>query len=138
MKPKQLITQARATAERWLECDNALIDVNDTFGQPYEDNRGILNDMLMKAVEDEVSMDQFQGPESDFRFPDMGAMVIVKVSQLPTPTDMLETADLRIKKAEQQLKLAKAAKKNLVERYKINGHQFVTEKITTAFKRITK
>ncbi len=138
MALKKLITQARVAASTWGECDEALAHVNESFGAPFEAARDNLNLMLLKADEDELDLTQLQGAESEFRFRDLGALVMVRVSRLPVPFKQLETIDIRIEKLERELKLAKSSRKQLLERAKIKGHQFVTEKITTAYKRITK
>ena len=138
MSIKPLINQARKAAETWSECDEALAQCADAFGQPFEDAREKLNTSLLKADHNECDLTQFQGPESPFRFPDLGALVIVRISKVPTPVKQLETVEARIERIERELKLAKNERKRLLERLTINGHQFVTEKVTTSFKRISK
>ena len=83
-------------------------------------------------------MDQLQGPESAFRFPDLGALVMVKIHRLPVPCSGLEILDTRIEKMEKELKLLKIKRKAMIEKLKLKNHDFVTSKITTAYKRITK
>jgi len=138
MKLNQLIKQARESALLWDDCDKALNEVNDAFGASYEAARDKLNSSLTVADQNGFEMSQLQGDDSAFRFPDLGTLVVVRVSKLPTPHKSLETIEMKIERLERELKLAKTERKHLIERLKINAHEFVTEKVTTAFKRITK
>ena len=138
MKLPNLIKQARHAATSWLECDDALLQVNESFGQCFEAGRDNLNSQLMVAESSGFEMDQLQGPESAFRFPDLGALVMVKIHRLPVPCSGLEILDTRIEKMEKELKLLKIKRKAMIEKLKLKNHDFVTSKITTAYKRIIK
>ena len=61
---------------------------------------------------------------------------MVRINRVPVPTDELERINIRIEKLERELRLAKNKRKAYIESLKIKAHDFVTEKITTAFKRI--
>lgn len=138
MKLEQLIKQARTSVTCWSDCDHALTEVNEAYGSPFEAARDKLNSSLLLAEQNGIEIDQLQGSDSPFRFPDLGAMVVVRISRLPTPNNKIETIDLRIERLERELKLAKNERKRLLQQLKIKGHEFVTEKITTAFKHIIK
>lgn len=138
MKIDDLRSKAFDSAKLWAACDEALAQVDEAFGTPWQASRDTLNTSLLIADRKGVELKQFQGPESLFKFPEIGTQVIVKVSRLPVPCDRLEKLDIRIEKAERELKLLKNKRKKLIEEFKIKGLDFVTEKVTTAYTRITK
>ena len=138
MKIDDLRSKAFDTAKLWAACDEALAQVDEAFGTPWQASRDTLNTSLAIADTKGIELEQFQGPESPFKFPEIGTQVIVRVSRLPVPCDELAKLDIRIEKAERELKLLKSKRKGLIEQLKIKGLDFVTEKVTTAYKRITK
>jgi uncharacterized protein (UPF0335 family) len=138
MKLESLQDKAFLTARLWGECDHALAEVGESFGAPWEAARDTLNTALTIAEHKGIELDQFQGPDSLFRFPEIGAQVIVRVTRLPVPCDELAKLDIRIEKQERELKLLKAKRKSVIEKLKIKGFDFVTEKVTTAYKRLSK
>tara|TARA_Y100000361_G_C11035190_1_gene276951 strand:+ start:49 stop:465 length:417 start_codon:yes stop_codon:yes gene_type:complete len=138
MKIDDLRSKAFDTAKLWAACDEALAQVDEAFGTPWQASRDTLNTSLLIADRKGVELEQFQGPKSLFKFPEIGTQVIVKVSRLPVPCDRLEKLDIRIEKAERELKLLKNKRKKLIEEFKIKGLEFVTEKIATAYTRIAK
>jgi len=136
MKTDQLVTKARKAATLWLECDDALSEVEETYGTPWEAARQTLTSALTIADGDGIDLEPYQGPESLFRFPEMGTMVMVRISRVPVPTDELDRINIRIEKLERELQLARNKRKAYIAALKIKAHDFVTEKISTAFKRI--
>ncbi len=136
MKTDQLVTKARKAATLWLECDDALSEVEETYGTPWEAARQTLTSALTIADGDGIDLEPYQGPESLFRFPEMGTMVMVRISRVPIPTDELDRINIRIEKLERELQLARNKRKAYIAALKIKAHDFVTEKISTAFKRI--
>ena len=136
MKTDHLVNKARTAATLWLECDNHLANLQDEFGIPWEQARKTLTSALTIADGNGTDLEKYQGPDSLFKFPEMGAMVMVRINRVPVPTDELERIDIRIEKLERELRLAKNKRKAYIESLKIKAHDFVTEKITTAFKRI--
>ena len=136
MKNDQLVTKARKAATLWLECDDALSEVEETYGTPWEAARQTLTSALTIADGDGIDLEPYQGPESLFRFPEMGTMVMVRISRVPVPTDELDRINIRIEKLERELQLARNKRKAYIAALKIKAHDFVTEKISTAFKRI--
>jgi|TARA_A100001035_G_C27653003_1_gene440147 hypothetical protein len=133
-----LRSKAFDTAKLWATCDEALAQVDEAFGTPWQASRDTLNTSLSIADTKGIELEQFQGPDSPFRFPEIGTQVIVRISRLPVPCDELAKIDIRIEKAERELKLLKSKRKSLIEQLKIKGLEFVTEKVTTAYKRISK
>lgn len=133
-----LVEQARTAAELFDECDKALMELNGSFGAPYEAARqNLTNDLVCVDSRNTVDLSVFQGPESLFKFPEFKTNIIVRVSTIPSPHSTLDKIEDKIEKLEQQLKLAKAERKALVERLKIQGKvDLLTDKITTAFTRI--
>jgi len=138
MKIDKLQSKARDSARLWAACDEALAQVDEAFGTPWQASRDILNTALTVAESRGFELEELQGPDSPFRFPDIGTQVIVRVSRLPVPCDELAKLDMRIEKIERELKLLKNKRKSLLEELKIRGLEFVTSKITTAYKHITK
>ena len=136
MKTDHLVNKARKAATLWLECDDALSEVEETYGTPWEAARQTLTSALTIADGDGIDLEQYQGPDSLFKFPEMGTMVMVRINRVPVPTDELDRLNIRIEKLERELRLAKNKRKAYIESLKIKAHDFVTEKITTAFKRI--
>ena len=106
--------------------------------RPWEVSRDSLNTALTIADSRGADLTQFQGPDSPFKFPELGAQVIVRVSRLPVPCEELAKIDIRIEKAERELKLLKSKRKSLIEQLRIKGLEFITEKVTTAYKTFTK
>ena len=134
----KLIKLARTTAVNWLECDDALAAVNETWGLAYEAARTKLNQQLLEAPTLGIDLEQFKGKKSPFIFPDEGVRVVPRVFTLPVPNDALAKADARIKRCEMALKLAKNKKKELVEELQIKGHEFHVSQVVTTFQRIKK
>lgn len=134
----RLIKAAGIASHAWLECDEALAQVNESHGMPYEAARKSLNSKLLQASSEEFDLDQLKGKDSPFIFPDPGVHVIVRVHQLPAPTDQLAKARTRREKAQLQFELAKKAEKDLIAKLAMQGHEFHVEKVTTAFKRTAK
>jgi|TARA_E500000178_G_C16533041_1_gene535324 hypothetical protein len=136
MKLSEITKRGRNAALLWDECDEALASVNETFGEPFESARDTLNASLLSAASSEIDFETFKGNNNPLRFEDLKIMVIVRPSVLPVPDKRLDILNVRIEKAEETLKLLKAERKSLIEKLKIKGHEFVTEKVITAFRRI--
>jgi len=138
MTNDRLQTKAFAAATLWANYDKELAQLDSTLKSPWEASRDSLNTALTIADGRGADLAQFQGPDSPFKFPELGAQVIVRVSRLPVPCEELAKIDIRIEKAERELKLLKSKRKSLIEQLKIKGLEFVTEKVTTAYKAFTK
>ena len=132
----KLVKRGREAATLWDECDTALVAVNETFGEPFEKSRNDLNSSLLAATARELDVDTFKGDDNPLRFEDLKILVVVRPSLLPVPDKKLENIDIRIEKAERELKLLKAKRKSILEELKIKGHEFIVEKVTTAFRHI--
>lgn len=133
----KLVEQGRISARLYDECDTALTELNDAFGNPYEAARKNLTNDLIKAEASDVDLSVFQGEDSLFKFPEFRTNIIVRVSYKPTANTKLEKIDAEIDALEQKLKLAKLKRKNLIEELKISQLvEFTTDKIVTAFSRI--
>jgi len=137
MTLNKLIKRSREAATLWKDCDEALAACNDTFGIPYESARKVLNDSLLTAVtSDEIDLDHLKGDTNPFRFEDLKVLVVVRPTLLPVPDKKLEEIEARIERMELELKLAKAKRKARLEELQLKGHEFIAEKITTAFRTI--
>ena len=138
MTNDRLQAKAFAAATLWANYDKELTQLDSALKAPWEASRDSLNTALTIADNKGFDLAHFQGPDSPFKFPELGAQVIVRVSRLPVPCEELAKIDIRIEKAERELKLLKSKRKSLIEQLKIKGLEFITEKVTTAYKRITK
>lgn len=132
-----LVEQGKIAARLYDECDNALSELNDSFGTPYEAARTNLTTELMRADCSGIDLSVFQGKESLFKYPEFNANIVVRITAVPTGHTKLEKIDEKIAQLELKLKQAKLERKHLVEQLKITSAvDFVTEKIVTAFSRI--
>lgn len=133
----KLVEQARTSAELYDECDNALTELNEAFGSPYEASRKNLTDDLILADRQGIDLSVFQGDESLFKFPELRTNIQVRVTRVPTRHDKLEKVDAKITRLENELKLLKEERKTLVKRLLLDGAvDLLTDKIVTAFSRI--
>ena len=138
MTNDRLQTKAFAAATLWANYDKELTQLDSALKAPWEASRDSLNTALTIADNKGFDLAHFQGPDSPFKFPELGAQVIVRVSRLPVPCEELAKIDIRIEKAERELKLLKSKRKSLIDQLKIKGLEFITEKVTTAYKAFTK
>ena len=138
MTNDRLQTKAFEAATLWATYDKDLTLLSESVKRPWEVSRDSLNTALTIADSRGADLTQFQGPDSPFKFPELGAQVIVRVSRLPVPCEELAKIDIRIEKAERELKLLKSKRKSLIEQLKIKGLEFITESVTTAYKIFTK
>ena len=138
MTNDRLQAKAFAAATLWANYDKELTQLDSALKAPWEASRDSLNTALTIADNKGFDLAHFQGPDSPFKFPELGAQVIVRVSRLPVPCEELAKIDIRIEKAERELKLLKSKRKSLIEQLKIKGLEFITEKVTTAYKAFTK
>ena len=67
-----LRSKAFDTAKLWATCDEALAQVDEAFGTPWQASRDTLNTSLSIADTKGIELEQFQGPDSPFRFPEIG------------------------------------------------------------------
>ena len=138
MTNDRLQAKAFAAATLWANYDKELTQLDSALKAPWEASRDSLNTALTIADNKGFDLAHFQGPDSPFKFPELGAQVIVRVSRLPVPCEELAKIDIRIEKAERELKLLKSKRKSLIDQLKIKGLEFITEKVTTAYKAFTK
>lgn len=136
MKLSELIKRGHDTALKWSECDEALVAVNETFGEPYDSARKALHNDLLVATSREVPLDTFKGDNNPLRFEDLKVLVVVKPSLVPAPDKKLEDIDTRIERLERELKLARTERKSIIEKLKIKDHEFVISQISTQFRHI--
>lgn len=137
MTLNKLIKRGRDAATLWKECDEALAACNESFGEPYEAARKVLNDSLLTSVtSEEVALDHLKGDTNPLRFEDLKVLVVVRPTLLPVPDKKLEELEARIERMELELKLVKAKRKARLEELQLKGHEFITEKVTTAFRTI--
>jgi hypothetical protein len=85
-----------------------------------------------------MDLTQFQGKDSPLRFEELGALVIVRHQRIPTPVEQLTTIDERIYRKKQELDVLKERRESLIAQLQIKNHEFVTSKVDTAFKRLSK
>jgi hypothetical protein len=136
MKLSKLIKQGHSTALKWSECDEALVAVNETFGEPYDSARKALHNELLVATTDGIPLDTFKGDSNPLRFEDLKVLVVVKPSLVPAPSTKLENIDRRIERLKEELEIAKTERKSIIEKLKIKNHEFVISKISTQFRHI--
>lgn len=137
MKPitaNTLIEQARTAASLYDECDQALAQLNETFGAPYEASRSSLTAHLTTAEQAGLDLEPLR---ECFKFPEVQTQIIVRIHRVPTGHKKLDKVDAQIEKLEAALKVAKIERKKLIEQLHTLGQiDMATDKITTAFSRI--
>lgn len=132
-----LVNQGRISAERYDSCDNALAELNDSFGTEYEAAKSNLNSMLVRADASELDLSVFQGEDSLFKFPEFKTNIVVRIDRIPTPHQRIDKLDEKIADLELKLKLAKAERKALIEQLLLKGQvDLLTDKITAVFRRL--
>jgi hypothetical protein len=134
---QSLIEQGRISAERYNSCDNALAELNASFGTEYEAARSNLTSMLVKADDNGLDLDVFRGEESLFKFPEFRTNIVVRIDRSPTPHGRIEKLNEKIADLERKLKIAKIERNSLIEQLHITGAiDLVTDKITAVFRRL--
>lgn len=135
----QLLDLGTQAAEAWSDCDDAMTQLNDAFGAPFEAVRDHLQRDLIVADREGLDLSCFAGSNSRFKFPEVNTHIVVRVTKKPTPHSRLEKAAERVAKLEQELKIAKHQLKALVEELVLkNEVDQVTDKIGLAFQRLAK
>ena len=130
----KLVKRGHDAAMLWRDCDEALASCNDTFGVPYESARNILNKSLLTSITSgEVDLDHLKGDTNPLRFEDLKVLVVVRPTLLPVPDKKLEEIEARIARIELELKLAKAKRTARLKELRLKDHEFIAEKVTTAF-----
>jgi len=134
-----LLDLGTKAADAWNDCDEALTQVSESFGAPFEAMRDHLQRDLIIADREGLDLSCFAGSDSRFKFPEVNAHIIVRISKKPTPHTRLEKAAERVAKLEQELKIAKHQLKALAEELVLkNEVDQVTDTIGVAFKRLAK
>jgi hypothetical protein len=134
-----LLDLGTKAADAWNDCDEALTQVSESFGSPFEAMRDHLQRDLIIADREGLDLSCFSGSDSRFKFPEVNAHIIVRISKKPTPHTRLEKAAERVAKLEQELKVAKHQLKALAEELVLkNEVDQVTDKIGLAFQRLAK
>ena len=133
---RQLLNKGRTAAERWRECDDALTLLQDTYGDPYEDARNVLNDKLLLAEGEGFDLrGNFQGKKNAFKYPDLNAQIVVRIHTVfgghETLTALEEKKAELLKEAKVVDAHIKAVQTELLIKKQIRSS---THKITTAFK----
>ena len=132
-----LLDLGTKAAEAWSDCDEAMSQLNEAFGAPFEAVRDHLQRDLMIADREGLDLSCFAGESSRFKFPEVNTHIIVRVTKKPTSHTRLEKAAERVAKLEQELKIAKHQLKALTEELVIKQEvDQVTDKIGLAFKRL--
>lgn len=135
---KKIIKQAFTAASDWGEYDRAKAQMEEAYESPWKATRSALNKLLYNAACDGMDLTQFQGKDSPLRFEELGALVIVRHQRIPTPVEQLTTIDERIYRKKQELDVLKERRESLIAQLQIKNHEFVTSKVDTAFKRLSK
>ena len=134
---RDLVAVGRTAAECWNEFDIAQMHCEQAFGTPFNAAKGILNTDINVAEARGVDLAPFQGPESSFKFPDLSAHIVVRVTRKPTGHKNIDKISAKIEKLELQLKAAKIERKSLIEQLVITGAvDQVTDNIGLAFTRL--
>ncbi len=137
IKTSDLLDLGIETADAWNDCDQALMQVNESFGAPFEATRDHLQRDLIVADREGLDLSCFAGNDSRFKFPEFNAHIIVRICKKPTAHSRLEKAAERVEKLEKDLKIAKQQLKALTEELILKQQvDQVTDKIQLAFKRI--
>ena len=132
-----IVKQGRVSAERYDACDNALSELNQSFGVEYESAKSNLTSMLVRAEREDVDLSVFQGDESLFKFPEYKTNIVVRVDRIPTPHTKIDKLDEKIADLELRLKLARVERKALIEQMVLKGQvDLLTDKISAIFRRL--
>ena len=137
IKTTDLVKLGSIAAEAFDECDNALKELNDSFGVPYEAARdNLLRDVTL-AEQEGLDLSVFSGEQSRFKYPVHNTNIVVRVSRVPTEHTKLLKLSEKVAKLEQELKLAKTQLKHMTEQLVLTGEcEQVTKGITLAFSRM--
>jgi len=132
-----IVKQGHVSAERYDACDNALSELNQSFGVEYESAKSNLTSMLVRAEREDVDLSVFQGDESLFKFPEYKTNIVVRVDRIPTPHTKIDKLDEKIADLELRLKLARVERKALIEQMVLKGQvDLLTDKISAIFRRL--
>jgi len=132
-----IVKQGRVSAERYDACDNALSELNQSFGVEYESAKSNLTSMLFRAEGENVDLSVFQGDDSLFKFPEYKTNIVVRIDRIPTPHTKIDKLDEKIADLELRLKLAKVERKALIEQMVLKGQvDLLTDKVSAIFRRL--
>lgn len=139
MKTTELVSLASTAAEAFDECDKAQMLLNESFGLPYEAAKDSLLRDVTIAESEGLDLSIFSGEQSRFRFPIYNTNIIVRVHKKPTAHQKLNQLSEKVRKLEQELKLAKTMLKHTAEQLVLKGEcDEQTDKIVLAFTRLKK
>jgi hypothetical protein len=134
---QSLVEQGRISAERYDACDNALAELNGSFGTEYEAARSNLTTMLCHADHFGLDLSVFKGDDSLFKFPEFRTNIVVRIDRSPSPHIKLDKINDKIADLERKLKLAKIERDSLIKQLNLTGAvDLVTDKITAVFRRL--
>lgn len=132
-----LVDQGRISAERYDACDNALAELNGSFGTEYEAARSNLTSMLFHAERSGLDLAALRGDESLFKFPEFRTNIVVRIDRIPSPHPRIDKLNEKIADLERKLKIAKIERDSLIKQLNLTGAvDLVTDKITTVFRRL--
>jgi len=132
-----LVTLGSTASGFYREYDDALTQLEDSFGLPFKAAKDNLIREVRLADKEGVNLDCFVGSDSRFRFPEHDAKIIVRFIKKPTEhTQLTKLAD-KVAKLEQDLKIAKLKLKNATEELVASGAcDEITARIDLAFSRL--
>lgn len=132
-----LVEQGRISAERYDACDNALSELNESFGTEYEAARSNLTTMLYHADHSGLDLSVFRGENSLFRFPEFRTNIVVRIDRVSSPHSKIDKLNEKISDLERKLKIAKIERDSLIKQLDLTGAvDLVTDKITAVFRRL--
>lgn len=135
----KLIKKAEKAAEAWSESDLALIQWQESFGHAFDTRKENLTADLESQARKGLDLNQFQGKETPFRFDDLGAHIVVRVTKVPTPHEELQKVEDEIAELKKQIKVLELQKKAVLGQLTLEEEiKFSVEKVGLAFKRIAK
>lgn len=139
IRTSDLIDLGQVAAECFSELDEALTQLNSSFGVPYDAAKdNLLRDVKIADTEG-LDLSVFSGENSRFKFPQYNTNIVVRIHRKPTPHTKLEKLAAKVEKLEQELKLAKLQLKHTAEQLVASQEcDELTEKITLAFTRLKK
>jgi hypothetical protein len=139
IRTSDLIDLGQIAAECYNEMDEALSQLNDSFGVPYDAARDNLLRDVKIAESEGLDLSVFSGENSRFKFPQLNTNIVVRIHRKPTPHAKLDKLAAKVEKLEHELKLAKLQLKHAAEQLVAAQEcDETTDKIVLAFSRLKK
>ena len=133
-----LVAAGRTAAQSFRDLKVAEAEIAEALGTPYEATRKTLGDMVVNAFEEGFDVSPFQGAESQFIFPDLGARIEIVFTKLPDRKHKaIDEVNGLLQRAEARVKELKSRRNAVIAKLAIKGEiELVPQPPTLRFKQI--